>query len=50
MSQYTLDIAFGSALECIEDIFSDTSVSREETKEKLEELRDRIDIFLETLH
>ena len=37
------------ALTAIQDIFSDTSVTREATAESLRGLRDEIDILLETL-
>lgn len=38
------------ALAAINDVFSDTSVSREKTAEDLQWLRDEIDILLETLN
>lgn len=38
-----------TALRAINALFSDTSVTRKQTKENLESLRDEIDILLDTL-
>jgi hypothetical protein len=38
-----------AAKEAIRDVYSDTRVTRAETKERLEDLRDEIDILLDTL-
>ena len=40
---------YESAKKAIQDLFSDTSVSAEETLENLQSLKDEIDIYLEAI-
>jgi hypothetical protein len=49
MTVTTHEILLRDAQDAINDLFSDRSVDQSQTRRSLEELRDEIDVMLETL-